>query len=626
MISIATLNLNAQVWDEDFEGGELPAGWTNLSDATDGGWLYGTDLSSLSFPIPDHTTYAGTNDDDCNCDKSVDELITPTFQVPADGIHVLSFDAYFVDGDYDADETAKVLISNNGGDSWTELADLSGSGDWVSYDIVLSDYAGDSVQVSFEYDDGGGWNYGYAIDDVSVAALPDYAVLNEQIVLPEIYTTEDGDFEVACYFTNNGAMEVTSLTFNYTVDGGATVSSVVSGLSISTFETAMVTSPDLYDAMTLGTKNIVAWATEINGQAGIDTDQLDGDVQFTDQSALKIGLSETFTSNTCGPCAGFNPPYQIELDDIDANVLGSNYVAVKYQVDWPSPGTDVCYNNDIADRISYYSINAVPTTLVESEVNNYDYAGTAISWADAAENVSLQFQDLTTDNHGWVEITADVLWDNTSNISIDVSVTPKANFDANTQTLQVAVLNKYYEDSEINPDGTNGETEWSYVVRKMLPDGDGTSMAALTTGETETFSFEYDFTIGNVDQGDYNLVNENVQVVVWVQDNDSKAIRNAILGDMSLGLNEINNVVDFSIYPNPTRDIARVSMNLVESNNVTVEVTDLLGKVVYSESMGNLPAGPQLFDIDAASIGNGMYLFNVYVGEQKVTKRITVSK
>jgi hypothetical protein len=626
ILSIATFNLNAQEWSEDFEGGELPSGWTIETLASDDGYLFGTDLGSTSFPIPNHTTYAATNDDACNCNKSADNLITPTFQVPADGIHVLSFECYFVDGDYDADETAIIEITNDGGDSWTELANLSGAAGWVAYDLVLSDYAGDSVQVAFKYDDGGGWNYGLAIDDVSVAALPDYALSNDQIVLPEIYTTEDGNMAVSCYFTNNGAMEVTSLTFNYTVDGGDVVSSTISGLSIATFETAMVSSPELYEAMTLGVKNINAWASEVNGQADVNTEELGGDVQFTDQSAVRIGLSETFTSNTCGPCAGFNPPYQIELDDLDANVLGSNYVAVKYQVDWPSPGTDVCYNGDVQDRIDYYGINAVPTTLVEAERNNYDYASPAVSWADAAANVSLQFQDLTNSDHGWVDITADVLWDNASSISIDISVTPKANFDSNSQTLYVAVLNKHYEDDEINPDGTNGETEWDYVVRKMLPSGNGTTMEALTTGETETFSLEYDFTIGDVEQDNYNLVNENVQVVAWVQDNDSRAIRNATLGDMSLGLEEINNVVDFNIYPNPTSDIAKVSMNLIESNTVNVEITDLLGKVVYAESMGTMQAGPQLFDIDATSIGNGMYLFNVYVGGEKVTERITISK
>jgi hypothetical protein len=65
---------------------------------------------------------------------------------------------------------------------------------------------------------------------------------------------------------------------------------------------------------------------------------------------------------------------------------------------------------------------------------------------------------------------------------------------------------------------------------------------------------------------------------------------------------------------------------LLEANPVTIEVVDLLGKVVYSEEMGNLPSGNHLLDVNAASIGTGLYLFNIYVGTQKVTERISISK
>jgi hypothetical protein len=93
-----------------------------------------------------------------------------------------------------------------------------------------------------------------------------------------------------------------------------------------------------------------------------------------------------------------------------------------------------------------------------------------------------------------------------------------------------------------------------------------------------------------------------------------------------LSIKEILNVVDFNIYPNPTSNVAHISMNLLETNNVRVEVVDLLGKIVYAENMGQVAAGNQLFEVDASSISNGMYMFNIYVGEQKVTKRVSISK
>jgi thiol-disulfide isomerase/thioredoxin len=97
-------------------------------------------------------------------------------------------------------------------------------------------------------------------------------------------------------------------------------------------------------------------------------------------------------------------------------------------------------------------------------------------------------------------------------------------------------------------------------------------------------------------------------------------------GTSTSSINEVSNFDGLSIYPNPTTTVAHISMNLLESNTVRLEVVDLLGKVVYAEDMGQVAAGNQLFDVDASGITNGMYMFNIYVGEQKVTKRVSISK
>ena len=100
-------------YSEDFEGTTgtaLPSGWTQVTNATDGGYLSGTDLSSQYFPIPAHTRYVGTNDDACDCDKANEQLISAAFTVPASGI--LKFD-YVLPGGYG--ETAEVGISIDGG-------------------------------------------------------------------------------------------------------------------------------------------------------------------------------------------------------------------------------------------------------------------------------------------------------------------------------------------------------------------------------------------------------------------------------------------------------------------------------------------------------------------------------
>ena len=194
---IFALNISdAQIFSEDFEAGALPDGWTIESNATDGGWLFGSDLGGGSFPIPTHTKYAGTNDDACNCNKANENLITNSFDLPAEGIVYLSLEYFFVDGDYQgANETAKVMVSIDSGNSWTQLVNLSGVNEWTSVSLSLEDFLGETVMLSFRYDDGGGWNYGYAVDDV-VVNLYSGSEASMVSIDNDIYV-ESGDYTVS---------------------------------------------------------------------------------------------------------------------------------------------------------------------------------------------------------------------------------------------------------------------------------------------------------------------------------------------------------------------------------------------------------------------------------------------
>jgi hypothetical protein len=74
LVTVAGQNV---LLSEDFELGILPLGWTQTSNASDGGWLLGnyTALQSTYWSIAPHGNFIATNDDACDCDKSVDYLI-----------------------------------------------------------------------------------------------------------------------------------------------------------------------------------------------------------------------------------------------------------------------------------------------------------------------------------------------------------------------------------------------------------------------------------------------------------------------------------------------------------------------------------------------------------------------
>src|SRR5690554_824179 len=164
-------------YTEDFEGAlngttDLPNDWqeTGLSTGLDSIWTVdnATNASSFYFTIPAHSNFAYTNDDDCNCDKSDDKLITPVFDFSAQSQMEINFEYYT--GTSGSDYLA-IEISTDSGQTFTPIDTLTKVGSWTNYTLNLDSYTGsgfDKVAISFKYNDDGTWGYGAAVDDVVV--------------------------------------------------------------------------------------------------------------------------------------------------------------------------------------------------------------------------------------------------------------------------------------------------------------------------------------------------------------------------------------------------------------------------------------------------------------------------
>ena len=81
-----------------------------------------------------------------------------------------------------------------------------------------------------------------------------------------------------------------------------------------------------------------------------------------------------------------------------------------------------------------------------------------------------------------------------------------------------------------------------------------------------------------------------------------------------------------NVYPNPVRDNANISFTLGQVSDVTYEVTDLLGKVVVSESLGTVAAGTFKQNVNMADFEAGVYMVRVNAGGNVATTKITLTK
>ena len=123
---------------------------------------------------------------------------------------------------------------------------------------------------------------------------------------------------------------------------------------------------------------------------------------------------------------------------------------------------------------------------------------------------------------------------------------------------------------------------------------------------------------------------------VWVDSNEdiSEADENDNAGLLAGNINytPATGIGDHAIeatsvncFPNPASEFSKLTFNLTESSEITIEVFDALGNKVESTNKGNLGAGSYTHEINTANYANGVYLVSVTSGETVITRRITVA-
>ncbi len=96
--------------------------------------------------------------------------------------------------------------------------------------------------------------------------------------------------------------------------------------------------------------------------------------------------------------------------------------------------------------------------------------------------------------------------------------------------------------------------------------------------------------------------------------------------DPAAAINKNSNMFGIDVYPNPTNDYANVSFSLNNAADVNITVTDLSGKVVYSNVLGKIAAGTTEVVLNTAALSNGVYMINVAVDNRISTEKLIVQK
>lgn len=609
-------------YSEDFEGTTgtaLPAGWSQVTAATDGGYQTSTDYTSTYFDFPAHTRYVGTNDDVCNCDKSNEKLISSSYMVPT-GTQILSFE--YILGAYYG-EFANVGISTDGGTTVTDLGTLAatnGGGDhvWTAWSMDVSSYAGQTINIVWTYNDNADWGSGLMLDDVEIFAPA--AVDMEMTALTTVPTVVAGNVDITGTVTSNGAANITSIDITWN-DG--------SGLNSETF-TVNLNYGDSYNfthgtqlAATAGSTYNVDVCVVATSDADANNDCMTGVVSAVSSIVPKVTVGEEKTGEWCGWCprgavALANMSISNPNDFIGIAVHNGDPITVaSYDGNigtyvpggYPGGGVD---RVEVGDPSTFATMHAARVNMIPpaSVVATGEYDGTNVTVTISADFVGSLSGDYRLAavliEDGVAGTQANYYDDGAAGAMAFPNAGSMPNFDF---VGGGATVNPYIHDHvarALGDDEINGAA--------------GSLPASISSGTNETHTY-------TIPQ-DAAWAMGNMHVVGMLVNGTTGEILNAGQGSLTLlGLNDVEaNSFNVTAMPNPTNGVSHIVVDLDVAADMSLVVVDILGNVVYNMENVELTAGSFQASVDLSNNANGVYFAQVTLNGTVKTVKIIVEK
>jgi hypothetical protein len=322
----------------------------------------------------------------------------------------------------------------------------------------------------------------------------------------------------------------------------------------------------------------------------------------------RLVLVEEFTQASCPPCAAANPTFNAML-----NANTSKAVSLKYQVNWPGVDPMNAQYSAVSGRVNYYGISSVPYALmdgVSSTGSNYTGYPNNLGQSDIDNEYAVPSPFDLTVTH---TLSSDL---DSVFITVHVNATEVYNSSSSHLRLQTALIEKMIHFS--SAPGSNGETNFENVVRKMIPATGGSTLANnWVVGQNSTFTFA-------VPVPSYIYDINELAVVCFIQDNTDKSVQQAAFSSSPLGIqNPESSASAINLFPNPASSMVRMSLNLPNSSDVSINIYNAEGMLVRTEKR-NLNAGKQEADIDVETLSNGMYFLELIIGDSKSVSRVSV--
>jgi Outer membrane protein Omp28/Secretion system C-terminal sorting domain len=417
---------------------------------------------------------------------------------------------------------------------------------------------------------------------------------------------------------NIGIDTIKTIDYSWT-DGVSTYTEKLANLAIPKLASFTLTPKDLYTADPKANK-INFTITKVNGKTDDDitNNKKDFGVAVITPAAGKKIIAEEATGTWCQWC----PRGHVFMNYM-AKEYPDHFIGIAVH---GSGTTDPMIIQDYADLVVD---NGYPEAKVNRKGASIDPSG--LEDAFFARVVETQ-QATITNNVSYNKVTKEM--------KVDVKVT----FGAGVAPGNYKIVAVVAEDSikgvgagynqanayANNAAGVMGGYEklanpvpaakmfYNHTARKVLTTVDGDDLVTdPKPGTTITKSFTY--TIPTTSKEKF------MEFVAFVLDGKDEVHNGEITKFPAFKVTGTNDLVEHpyfqTMYPNPTDKMTYIDLNIQESSDIKINVTDMNGRVVASRDFGKMQ-GSNLFPLDCSDFSSGVYFVRINIGNEIVTKKL----
>lgn len=496
-------------------------------------------------------------------------------------------------------------------------------GKWTDYVFDLSEYAGQTVYLAFVQNSTGMLTL--SIDDIRVGETGNGLVAvcnNAYTPLYMIHTHEGSNmsFPVSATLQNWSNTKITSARLCVRMDGGQVVTKTFNLLNIgpasATSFPSQAVSFNFIPQKADGNAEFEIWFDQINGQSvSMEHNKVNCFVaEETDMTYKKV-IFEIFSSATCAHCGPWNRVFHgwDSLYGGNDDTQSDGFVAAKFQVDVPASGDPLVTSETLA-RSNYYGVQSAPYwtmngrrfRLQDSATTLHDFLDSLAKFQRTLSPIALQAR-LQVDGQ---------------TLKPEVRTTAKLPIQGNYRLYVVLAEDSIHQTAQMS-----GETEFYNIVRKMLPNTNGTPLKTpQPTDDNIESTYVFSYTVGESPRFYGRL--DRVGVIAYIQNEETKEIIQATYapanGEWSQTTAWLNDSVypvdplvpnecrreaatDVKLYPNPAGETATLSFRPLSGNRLTVSIINMQGRVLSRQTVQGA-TDMQTLTLPTANLTEGLYV------------------